>query len=161
MSADFIDYHSLLIAQDAALAAQQSAFWTKIACFVSAFGVLVMLITAFVAYKALGQWYLQLHENNRVKFIDSLLAFNNVMVDVPKNILEEPGEQNIHRKKIISAAGEVLARHVIFSKRATNEQLSKNMGRFRELITEMLTGKNVKVEMSLITNTIIMDDLSS
>lgn len=161
MSADFIGYHSLLVAQAATLAAQQSAWWTKIACIISACGVIVMLGTAWVAYIALGQWRLQLHENNRVKFIDSLLAFNNVMVDVPKNLYKEPGDQNIHRKRIICAAGEVLARHVIFSKRVTNKELSQHIGRFRELMTEMLAGNNVKVEMSLITNTIIMDDLTS
>lgn len=160
MSADFIDYHSLLVAQASTIAAQQSAFWTKVACFISATGVLITLVAAYVAYKALDQWKLQVHENNRIKFIDSLLTFNNVMVSVPKNILAEPGAENIHRKIIVSTAGEVSARYVIFSRKEYSVELSKNMKKFRELVSEMLAGNNVKIEMSVITNTIIMDDLA-
>ncbi|EMO2078527.1 hypothetical protein VC506_01815 [Citrobacter freundii] len=161
MSVDFIGYHSLLVAQASTLAAQESAFWAKVTGLISAVSVIATFVAAYVAYKALGQWRLQLHEDNRVKLIDSLISFNTTVVAVPKDIMTNAGENNIFRKNIVSVAGEVCARFVIFDRKESIDSLKENMHRFRTLVTSMLNGEDVKVELSLITNTMIMGDLTS
>lgn len=57
------------------------------------------------------------------------------MVSVPNNMLEEFGEQNIHRKIIVFTAGEVSARYVIFSCREYSIELSEYIKSFRELVS--------------------------
>ncbi|EBU3153478.1 hypothetical protein CVQ51_22465 [Salmonella enterica] len=161
MSVDFLAYHSLLTEQASALAAQDSAFWAKISCLVAVFGVFATFCAAAAAFITIRQWNKGIKEEKKNKLIESLVAFNKILVDVPKNILKDCGENNSHRRSVISSSMEVLARYVIYSNSFQNADLKSNMDEFRRMITDFLAGKELKIEISLITGSMLMDNLAN
>ncbi|CAH3424765.1 hypothetical protein [Enterobacter hormaechei] len=150
MTESYIAYQSLVVSRDA-------LFWTKISTIVSIVGVLVTLLAGVVAFLALGQWKQQYNEDKKIKLMDAIIEYNNVLISIDKNL--DNDERHVNRKLITKAFNELHSRCNIYLSSNTDESLSKTMGALREHQMAFLAGKVFKSELALFAGKMLYVDL--
>lgn len=151
MDADIISYESML----AAKASADFAFYTLVVTVVS---LIISLITLIFAKRALYTWKKQYTEDKKIKLIEALIKFNNTLIIMPKNLNDD--EDNTQKKIIIVVMSEVHTRCMVYLKDKPNDDLSENLRLLRDKFSEFLNGEAYKSELAIVTNIILMMNLT-
>lgn len=150
IDADFISLGTLV-------ANQQAAKWAGVAAVAACLSCVVTTIGLLLAWRSLHQWKPQYKENSRLLLIEALIEFHKCLINIPKNLDDDPDYQ--HRKEFLKASAEVDLRGQIYLKQHSNEKLKDELELLRSKCAEFVGGKVIKPELSLITNIILLIDV--
>ncbi|EAW1719556.1 hypothetical protein AHX05_12045 [Salmonella enterica subsp. indica] len=150
IDADFISLGTLV-------ANQQAAKWAGVAAVAACLSCVVTTIGLLLAWRSLHQWKPQYKENSRLLLIEALIAFHKCLINIPKNLDNDPDYQ--HRKEFLKASAEVDFRGQIYLKQHSNEKLKDELELLRSKCAEFVGGKVIKPELSLISNIILLIDV--
>jgi|GEM_PF-1851435 hypothetical protein len=152
MDADLISFESLI-------AAKASAEWAFYSLLVSAGSIVISIITLVIAKKALNTWKDQYREDKKIKLIDTLVSFNNLLISMPKNLENDVG--NVNRKLITAAISEIQVRCLVYLNDSPNEKLAENFSALREKFADFIAGNAYKSELGLISGKMLFTDLAT
>ncbi|ECM3708899.1 hypothetical protein QE13_03910 [Salmonella enterica subsp. enterica serovar Senftenberg] len=145
------------ISLDTLVATQQAAKWAGVAAIAACISCFATIVGIGVAWRSLHQWKPQYKENSRLQLIDTLVAYQQCLISLPKDLSKDP--ECKHRKEFLKASIEVDMRGVIYLKQHNNSELKEELENLRIKSAQFVAGKVSKPELALISSIIMLIEL--
>lgn len=123
---------------------------TQVGIWANVFSAIFTMAAAIIAFSALNQWRNQYEENKFLRFIDSVIEYNNCLIRAPKSIKDDI--DNVHRKALSVAGNEMNMRWLIclkIKRVRQNKQLIDAMQTTYSKHIAFLSGEITKLELAV------------